>query len=407
MSEDGIYYSKKDTFHIRSASEPGKGLVFAMACACGIAVANIYYNQPMLGVITRSFPGELAPSLIPTATQLGYALGLLLLVPLGDLIERRRLIVLQFLVLALSLLFAATSSTGWALLGASLCIGFTASVTQQIIPAAASLASDNRRGAIIGSVMSGLLSGMLLSRILAGFIATHYGWRAMFWLGIPLVLVGAASMALLLPLSRPTTSMQYGPLLRSLLQLWREESSLRRATLTQGLIFAVFSAFWTILALHLEQPPFHLGADVAGLFGIIGVVGVLAAPIAGRLAVRRGPGQVVSTGAFAALLSWLILAGWNSLSGLIFGVILLDFGMQSAMVANQQIIYGLKPQARNRVNSLFMVGMFIGGSLGSGGAMLAWKIADWQGVAGSAIAVALTAFLIAFLAPLLLQHKHS
>lgn len=403
MSEERNYYLKKSSFQTGNISEPGKGLIFAMACACGIAVANIYYNQPMIGVITRSFPGELAPSLIPTATQLGYALGLLLLVPLGDLIERRRLIVSQFFVLALSLLFAAVASTGWVLLGASLCIGFTASVTQQIIPAAASLVSDNRRGAVIGSVMSGLLSGMLLSRILAGFIATHYGWRTMFWFGIPLVLAGAASMALLLPLSRPVTSMKYGLLLRSLLRLWSEEPRLRRATLTQGLLFAVFSAFWTILALHLEQPPFHLGADIAGLFGIIGVVGVLAAPIAGRLADRRGPGRVVSTGAFAALLAWLVLAGWNSLTGLIFGVILLDFGMQSAMVANQQIIYGLKPQARNRVNSLFMVGMFIGGSLGSGGAMLAWKVADWQGVAISAIAVALTAFL----APLLLQHNRS
>lgn len=394
---------KKSSFQTGNISEPGKGLVFAMACACGIAVANIYYNQPMIGVITRSFPGELAPSLIPTATQLGYALGLLLLVPLGDLIERRRLIVSQFFVLALSLLFAAVASTGWALLGASLCIGFTASVTQQIIPAAASLVSDNRRGTVIGSVMSGLLSGMLLSRILAGFIATHYGWRTMFWLGIPLGLAGAAAMALLLPLNRPATSMKYSLLLRSLLRLWSEEPRLRRATLTQSLLFAVFSAFWTILALHLEQPPFHLGADIAGLFGIIGVVGVLAAPIAGRLADRRGPGQVVSIGAFAALLAWLVLAGWNSLTGLIFGVTLLDFGMQSAMVANQQIIYGLKPQARNRVNSLFMVGMFIGGSLGSGGAMLAWKVADWRGVAVCAIAVTLTAFL----APLLLQHNSS
>nr|WP_292387628.1 MFS transporter [Methanosarcina sp. UBA5] len=373
-----------------------------MACACGIAVANIYYNQPMLGVITSSFPGELAPSFVPTATQLGYAIGLLLLVPLGDLMERRRLIVSQFLVLALSLIFAATASTGRALLGASLCIGFSASVTQQIIPAAASLASDNRRGAVIGSVMSGLLSGMLLSRILAGFVATHYGWRTMFLIGIPLVLTGATAMALLLPLSRPTISMKYGPLLRSLLQLWRDESRLRRATLTQGLLFAVFSAFWTILALHLEKPPFHLGADIAGLFGILGMVGVLAAPIAGHLADRRGPSNVVSTGALATLLAWLILAVWNSLTGLIFGVMLLDFGMQSAIVANQQIIYGLKPQARNRVNSLFMVGMFVCGSLGSGGAMLAWKVAGWQGVAGSAIVVSLTAFMV----PLLLQHNH-
>jgi predicted MFS family arabinose efflux permease len=388
---------KNDTFQTGSVSEPGRGLVFAMACACGIAVANIYYNQPMLGVIARSFPGELAPSLIPTATQFGYATGLLLLVPLGDLMERRRLIVSQFLVLALSLLFAAVASTGWALLGASLFIGFSASVTQQIVPAAASLASDSHRGSVVGSVMSGLLSGMLLSRILAGSVATNYGWRAMFLIAIPLVLTGATAMALVLPLSRPATSMKYGSLLRSLLQLWRGEPGLRRATFIQGLLFAVFSAFWTILALHLEQPPFYLGADVAGLFGIIGVVGVLAAPVAGRLADRRGPGQVVSAGAFAALLAWLVFAGWNSLAGLVFGVMLLDFGMQTAIVANQKVIYGLNPQARNRVNSLFMVGMFIGGSLGSGGAMLAWKVAGWQGVAISATAVALTASLASFL----------
>lgn len=394
---------KKEIFQTKNTSEPSKVLVFAMACACGIAVANIYYNQPMMGVITHSFPGEWSTSLIPTVTQFGYAIGLLLLVPLGDLMERRRLIVFQFLVLALSLLFAASASTGLALLGASLCIGFSSSVAQQIVPAAASMASDSLRGAVIGSVMSGLLSGILLSRILAGFVATHYGWRALFLIGIPLVLTGAVAMSQLLPLNKPTTSMKYGQLVRSLLQLWRDETLLRQATLTQGLLFAVFSAFWTILALHIEQPPFNLGADVAGLFGIFGLVGVLAAPMAGRLADSRGPGKVVLTGAFATLLSWLIFAGWNSILGLIFGAMILDFGIQSAMVANQQIIYGLKPQARNRVNSLFMVGMFLCGSFGSGGAMLAWNIANWQGVAASAIAVA----LIAFLRLLLLQYKHS
>ncbi len=170
---------------------------------------------------------------------------------------------------------------------------------------------------------------MLLSRILVGSIATNYGWGAMFLLGIPLVLAGAAAMALLLPLSQPSASMKYGPPLRSLLHLWREESRLRRTPVIQGLIFAMFSAFWTILALHLKQPPFHLGADVAGLFGITGMMGVLAAPIAGRLADRREPSKVVSTGAFAALLAWLILAGWNSLAGLIFGVMFLDSGCRA------------------------------------------------------------------------------
>lgn len=299
--------------------------------------------------------------------------------------------------MALSLLLYALAPSGRVLLVASVCIGFSASVAQQIVPAAASLASDSRRGAVVGSIMSGLLSGILLSRLLAGFIAAHYGWRTMFWLAIPLVLAGAVAIVLLLPSSRPAASMQYIALLRPLLHLWHNESKLRRATLLQGLLFAVFSAFWTVLALNLEQPPFLLGADVAGLFGIIGIVGVLAAPLAGRLADKRGPNKVVSTGVFAALMAWLVFVGWNSLADLILGVILLDFGMQSAMVAHQQIIYGLNPYARNRVNSLFMVGIFVSGSLGSGGAMLAWKVANWPGVSGFAIAVALMACFLLFL----------
>jgi len=223
---------KKDAFQTESVSEPGKVLVFAMAGACGIAVANVYYTQPMLGVITRSFPSEFATSLIPTATQFGYAIGLLFLVPLGDLMERRRLIVSQ-------------SFFGLIVAFCRLCIYWSGPAVRltlhrfqflsvaQIIPAAASLTSDNRRDAVIGSVMSGLLSGILLSRILAGFIAIRCGWRVVFWLGIPLVLTGATAMTRLLLLSRPATSMKYGPLVRSLLQLWRDESRLRQAALTK------------------------------------------------------------------------------------------------------------------------------------------------------------------------------
>jgi len=375
------------------AEDPGPGLIFAMACASGIAVASIYYNQPMLGILDRSFPGRLTISLIPTITQLGYACGLLFLVPLGDLWERRRLIVFQFLALAAALLLAALAPSGLALLGASLLIGIGSTVAQQIVPAAASLASDRRRGAVVGGVMSGLLSGILLSRTLAGFVSAHWGWRTMFWLAVPMVVAGAASMALLLPRSQPAVSMGYGALLRSLLRMWREEPRLRRATWTQGLLFAAFSAFWTILALHLEQPVLHLGADIAGLFGIVGVVGVLAAPLAGRLADHRGAGPVIALGAFATLLAWLILAGWNSLMGLIVGVVLLDFGVQSALIAHQQVVYGIQPQARNRVNTLFMVGMFIGGSLGSSGAMLAWRGLSWAGVGAFGIILASIAAL--------------
>lgn len=357
---------------------PGRGLTFAMAAASGLAVANIYYNQPMLGAIEADFPASTLTGLLPTMTQLGYAAGLFLLVPLGDLLNRRRLIVGQFTLLGLALAAAAAAPTAPLLLLASLMVGAGATVAQQIVPFAASLASPDRRGRVIGTVMAGLLCGILFSRTLAGFVATHAGWRAMFWLAVPLALAGAASMAASLPRHPSTPTIRYGEALATLFQLWRDEAALRRATLTQAGLFASFTAFWTILALHLQT--FHLGADVAGLFGIVGAVGVVAAPLAGRLADRKGPYAVIGLGAALTAAAWVAFGLWSGVIGLIAGVILLDFGVQSALVSNQHIIYALRPDARNRLNTIFMTGMFLGGSLGSTGASLAWSAGGWPAV---------------------------
>lgn len=212
--------------------------IYALASAAGIAVANIYYNQPMLGLIEEDLPGRLT-GLIPTATQFGYACGLFLLVPLGDIVERRRLIVLQFGFLAIALVLAALAPNALLVVLASLVVGLSATVAQQIVPLAAHLSPPERRGAVVGMVLAGILTGILLSRTLAGFVATHAGWREMFWLGVAMALAAGGLM-------------------------WREFPALRLAAMTQALVFAAFTVFWTVLALRLQRRHSSLGRILPG-----------------------------------------------------------------------------------------------------------------------------------------------
>jgi predicted MFS family arabinose efflux permease len=354
----------------------GKLTLYSMAVASGVAVANIYYNQPMLGIMERDFP-ESMTGYVPTATQLGYALGLLFVLPLGDILHRRPLIVIQFIVLAAALVVAAWAPTATMLIVGSVIVGASATVAQQIVPFAASLATAEERGSTIGTVMAGVLSGILFSRTLSGFVGEHFGWREMFWLGVPMALVASALMYVTLPNHAPVSRMPYKTALSSLIHLWRRERTLRLASMMQAALFGSFTAFWTILALYLATPKFNMGADIAGLFGVVGAVGIFAAPLAGKVADRRGPHIVVWMGIILTIAAWVLFGVWSSLAALIVGVIVLDFGIQSALVSNQHIVYALDPNARSRLNTIFMTAMFLGGAAGAALATVVWSYGGW------------------------------
>ncbi|MGI4816347.1 MAG: MFS transporter [Janthinobacterium lividum] len=364
-----------------SATSLPRSTLLLLATIAGVAVANIYYNQPLLDDFRHSFPNEAHwVGLVPTATQLGYAFGMLFLAPLGDRYSRRSLIIILLLASAAALAAAAAAPTLWALIAASLVVGIVATAAQQAIPFAAELAPVEKRGAAVGMAMSGLLLGILLARTVAGTVAEHAGWRWVYGAAVVVMLVLAA-VSIRLPHRLPSVGLSYRQLLGSLAALFRREPALRQAALTGASLFAAFSAFWSVLTLLLAEAPFHMGSQTAGLFGLVGAAGALAAPLAGKSADRRGPLAVVKLGIVLCAISFVIFGlSARSIVGLLLGVIVLDIGVQAAQISNQSLIYALDPGARSRLNTVYMVCYFIGGSLGSALGSLAWRHAGWTGV---------------------------
>lgn len=359
-----------------------RGLLPFLGLACGIGVSNIYFNQPLLLDISQTFhvpPG--ATGMIASATQVGYALGMLLFVPLGDVIERRGLMVHLFAGVTLFHLVAALAPSLGTLVFASLGIGLTASVTHIVVPIAPDLASEGERGRAIGTVMTGLLLGILLARTFSGSLAHFLNWRAVF---VVAALVNVAFIPLLLkmvPRLPPRETLSYPHALLSLWTFFRTQPLLRESAIQSAMVFGSFSAFWTTLAFLLGSPHFGLGAGTAGSFGILGCAGALIAPIAGRVSDRRGSRIVISLSLSLLALSWLELwiLGFRML-GLILGVVLLDLGCQASQIANQTRIFGLLPGARARINTIYMTFFFLGGSMGSILSTLAWTHFGWNGV---------------------------
>ncbi|WP_310396267.1 MFS transporter [Hymenobacter sp.] len=366
-----------------------------MAATCGLVVANIYYNQPLLAAIGRTFHlSDSGASLVATATQVGYTLGMLFVVPLGDMLERKRLVLLMLLGAAGCLALAAWAPSFAVLAGASVLLGLLSAVPQLLVPLAAHLAPAASRGRIVGRVMSGLLVGILLSRAVSGYVGAHFGWRTMFELGAGLMVLLVALLAWKLPTDRPTFTGSYASLMKSLLTLTREQAPLRRAALVGACLFAAFSVFWTTLAFYLEGPSFGYGSDVAGFFGLIGAFGALAAPLAGKTADARGPAYTVALGIALALAAYAVLGfGGGHVAGLVVGVLLLDVGVQATHVSNQSLIFSLVPEARSRLNTVYMTAYFIGGSVGSVLGGLAWTHGGWPGVCAVGGALALAALL--------------
>ena len=369
-----------------------RGLVLLLATTCGAAVANNYYAQPLLNTIANAFGvSDATAGLLVTAGQAGYALGLALLVPLGDLLERRRLIT-RLLVITAAAEAAAAAAPGFAVLASALAIaGVTSVVAQIVVPMAASMAPEAQRGQVVGTVMSGLIIGIMLARMVSGLIASAGSWRPVYVMAAAIMLLLAAVLRRVLPEVRPTERMSYRALLRSVLDLVREEPVLRQRMGLGAAALGCFSILWTPLAFLLSGPPYRYGTAVIGLFGIAGLAGAAIAPVTGRLA-DRGRGRYATLGAILALLgSWgLIGLGAHSLAALIAGIVMLDLGAQALHISNQSAIYALRPRARSRLNTAYMVAYFVGGAVMSAAASLLYSASGWGGVCvlGAATAAA-------------------
>ncbi|WP_323802290.1 MFS transporter [Sphaerisporangium corydalis] len=368
-----------------------------LALACGVSVANVYFPQaisPLIASGLRVSPDSAA--LVATATQVGYAAGLFLLVPLGDRLRHRPLIVTLLALTGLGLLAASAAPTLHVLVAASAVIGVTTVVPQIIMPMAAGLVPDGRRGAVVGTLLGGLLGGILLARTFSGSVGEWLGWRAPYLVAAVLTLLLAVGLAFAVPTTTPPSRQRYPALLAASVRLLRAEPELRRSCVYQATLFGGFSAAWTSLALLVTGPVYGLSGHAVGLIALVGAGSVLCTSAAGRWVDRRGPGVVnlvcvLGTLAAAAVLVPGALGGTAGLAALVVGMLLLDIGVQCGQVANQARIFALRPEVRSRLNTAYMTCSFIGGSVGSWLGVRAYIHLGWRGVCGLVAVVALIA----------------
>ena len=369
--------------------------LYLLSISAGLVVANLYYNQPLLHDIALTYHvSDSQVSNVALSTQIGYALGLLLIIPLGDKISNMKIIKIDFLILVLSLIGAALSKSLFFLIISSFLIGFTSTLPQLFVPMVAHLSNDEGRGRAIGIVMSGLLIGILGSRVLSGLIGEYFGWRSVFYGAAALMTMLFVLLKIKLPVIKPDYSESYSKLMQSLWFYLKTEPTLRLATLRGALAFGSLSAFWTTLVFLMEDS-FHYGSAVAGGFGLFGIAGALGAAYVGKLNNRISKNKLILAGVILLIISWLIfLVSAHSIFGLILGVILIDLGCQSLHITNQNIIFSKNTEARNRVNTIYMVGFFIGGALGTVLGAIAWNSFGWTGVSVLGLLLSFTILIV-------------
>jgi predicted MFS family arabinose efflux permease len=353
-----------------------------------VGVSTIYYSQPLLLEMAHTYNATAGHTgFVAVATQVGYALGLLLFVPLGDVLERRALMMRMYGAVAVGLLLVAITPTLSWLIAGSVVIGMLASVTHIVLPIAPDLVSHEQRGRAIGIVMTGLLLGILLARTFAGWVSRIHGWRYVFVVAAVINAIFVPLLWRVMPKLPPKQELRYSEAMRSLWTLFRAQPLLRESCVLGALVFASFSCFWTTLAFLLDSH-YGLGAGVAGTFGVVGAAGALVAPIAGRLSDKHGSRWVISAGMALLASSYLLLWGEEAIgvhtavhvAALVVGVIVLDMGAQMTQVANQTRIFGLMPSARSRINTVYMTVYFTGAAAGSALATIAWVHGRWNGV---------------------------
>ncbi|WP_339248817.1 MFS transporter [Paenibacillus sp. FSL R10-2796] len=371
-------------------------MTLLFAVVCGMSVANIYFAQPLLDHLSREFGIDYSTiGILITITQIFYAVGLLLLVPLGDLLNQRRLIIGQMLLSVVALIIVGTASSSTILFVGMASVGLLAVVTQTLVAFAATMAAPAERGRVVGMVTSGIVIGILLARSISGILTDLAGWRSVYLFSAALMLCMVCTLFRVLPnVEREVKTLSYAQLLSSVFMLFVQERVLRIRAILALLIFTAFSILWTSVVLPLSAPPLSLSHTAIGAFGLAGIVGALAAARAGKLA-DQGHGQRTTGIALLLLLIswWFISFTEQSLLALVIGIVLLDLAVQAVHVTNQSIILTLRMEARSRLTAGYMVFYSIGSATGSIASTQIYSHYGWNGVCWLGASVSAVAFL--------------